>query len=207
MIFFYVMLILYRFSAVLITKQKVKNIEKTHLPLFHRCEFKEILFRNKYKSYEKKLMFSYCCIYQIRFCGKMQYNEWFCRWYNDITYSLRNINIFRSHFAPTTDRYHIETQIIITRTYLVLLVVSLLIFVTYTSQVYVTETVSVKYPTYDQFLSLYRIYPESLSCPCTVISIVFDQFMYLDVSYHQVCDSIYTSFAWRHLIDSTTNGS
>ena len=151
------------------------------------------------------MSFSYSYIYQIRFSGKMRWKEWFCRWYDTIIYSIRNINIFHSNFAPTTDRYQIETQIIATRIYIVLLAVSLFIFVTYNSQVYVTETVSVKYPMYDQFLSLYRIYPESLSCPCTVISIAYDQFIYLDASYHQVCDSVFTTLAWRHLIDSTAN--
>ena len=120
---------------------------------------------------------------------------------------LFNLNIFRSHFAPTADPYKIRTQIIATRVYLVLLAVTFFILVTYTSQVKVTHSVGIKYPTYEQFLRLDSIYSGTLSCPCSIISISYDQFIYLNASYHQICESVYTTSIWRQLIDSTTNNS
>ncbi len=131
--------------------------------------------------------------------------ECFCRWYRALVQFLINFNVFRSGFAPTTDPYKIKTQIIASRIYLVLLAVSFFILITYTSQLEITQNVTVKYPTYSQFLSLYSTYSQTISCPCTTISITYDQFIYLSASYHQVCESVYTTLAWRQLIDSTTN--
>ncbi|UJR12743.1 hypothetical protein I4U23_016917 [Adineta vaga] len=131
--------------------------------------------------------------------------EWFCRYSTAIIRFLSKLNSFRDHFAPTTDEYQIKTQILATRVYLVLLTFSLVILVTYTTQINVIENVTVNNPTYNQYLNLFSIYPETLSCSCTTISIAYDQFIYLDIIYHQICHSVYTTFAWRHLIDSTSN--
>jgi hypothetical protein len=131
--------------------------------------------------------------------------ERLCRWYDFLVQKLLNFNVFQSNFAPTIDQYKIRTQIIATRVYFVLLAVSFFVLIIYTSQVEVTHNVTVKDSTHDQFLSLYNAYSQTLSCPCTTISIPYDQFIYLNASYHQVCESIYTTLAWRQLIDSTSN--
>jgi len=131
--------------------------------------------------------------------------ERFCRWFIVLKQFLINFNVFRSHFAPTTDQYKIKTQIIATRIYLLLLVVSFFTLITHTSQVEVTQSVTVRYPSYDQFLSLSGVYSQTLSCPCTNLSIAYDQFIYLNATYHQVCESVYTTPVWQQLIDSTAN--
>jgi hypothetical protein len=89
--------------------------------------------------------------------------------------------------------------------YIVLLVVSIAILMIYMSQVKVPMTINVKNPTYNQYLDLYKIHQKTLSCPCRNMSIVYDQFIKINVSLHQVCHSVYVTLAWRNYIDSSTN--
>ncbi len=77
-----------------------------------------------------------------------------------------------------------------------LLAISLVILTIYLAlipQIYV-ETIND--PTPDQFSDLHSLYPLSLQCPCSSISIPYDVFLTIEPHYHQVCSSILVSESW-----------
>ena len=115
---------------------------------------------------------------------------------------LTKFNLFSSPTPLTGDvEYEIKIQVISTRIYLVLLIVPLVILGIYTSQISVTNTVIVSSPSYNNYSILYQQYPQSLSCPCTIVSIRYEQFMKIEVArYHQVCDSVYITPTWSFVI-------
>jgi hypothetical protein len=47
-----------------------------------------------------------------------------------------------------------------------------------------------------QYLQLYSIYPQTLTCPCTQISINYNIFLDIQYTFHQVCDSVFITEDW-----------
>ncbi|CAF4326962.1 unnamed protein product, partial [Adineta steineri] len=81
---------------------------------------------------------------------------------------------------------------------------SLGILTGYISEIQVEKTVEISYPNYDQYLKLYKQYSTIISCPCTTVSFPYEQFLNVKVTYHQICQSIYTTQFWINLIKSSS---
>ncbi|UJR38720.1 hypothetical protein I4U23_031385 [Adineta vaga] len=124
--------------------------------------------------------------------------------YNQCKKLVINFNLFHSVRNPLTNPYDIYTQILSTRVYIILLITSIIIYTIYLSQVEINKSIDIEHPTYDQYLNLYKIYSKTLSCPCTTLSVYFNQFIYINVSFHSICDSIFVTLAWQDYIDSAT---
>ncbi|CAF0920912.1 unnamed protein product [Adineta steineri] len=118
---------------------------------------------------------------------------------------IRLLNIFYSrHEQVIVNAYDLRTQIISTRVFLGCLFVSLFILAIYTSQVPINTIVTIRSPSLDQYSRIYSQYSQSLSCPCTTISLTYDQFVNVRVArFHQICQSIYITTAWTLLIDDS----
>ena len=95
--------------------------------------------------------------------------------------------------ADTTEEQKTRLQIIMTRIYMVLLIVLLFILVIYISLVQVVQTITIESPSYDQYLKVYEQYPQSLTCPCSVLNIRHDTFVQIEANFHHICDSIFVS--------------
>ncbi|CAF1155959.1 unnamed protein product [Adineta ricciae] len=108
---------------------------------------------------------------------------------------IRDLNFFPS-IPPTTDPYQLKTQRISTRLFIVTFISSLVILLLYTSLATVTEVATVPTPTLDQYNDLYDKYSETLSCPCSQISIPNKQLMTINYTLHQVCSSSFISNDW-----------
>ncbi|CAF1483070.1 unnamed protein product [Adineta ricciae] len=102
-----------------------------------------------------------------------------------------NFNIFSS-IPPSDDQYELQTQRISTRLFIILLALSLIILILYTSLINGTQTVNVDSPTMARYLQLYSTYPQTLSCDCKQISINYAIFVHLNYSLHQICSSVFT---------------
>ncbi|CAF1413027.1 unnamed protein product [Adineta ricciae] len=101
-------------------------------------------------------------------------------------------------YKKTRDQ-HSEDQLeqrsrIATRVYLLLFLISLLtiiIFITFTSQI---NSITVSFPSQDQFHHLQTQYSSTLSCPCSQIRISYSKFVTIIVNeYHQICSSDFIS--------------
>ena len=99
------------------------------------------------------------------------------------------------------DEYEIRTQTISTRLFFVALFVSLITLTIYTSAVPVNTTIIVDWPSYETYSRIYSQYSESLSCPCSNISMRYDEFLDVQaIRFHQICQSVYVTTNWSSLI-------
>ncbi|CAF1249178.1 unnamed protein product, partial [Didymodactylos carnosus] len=108
---------------------------------------------------------------------------------------IRTFNIFRNPEKKTT--YDLNNQYYATRLFILCLTISMVILIIYTTLTTVTITVKVKQPTSSVFLhQLYPKYSQTLSCPCTQISIEYKEFISFQPTFHQVCSSDFISQSW-----------
>jgi hypothetical protein len=108
---------------------------------------------------------------------------------------FQNLNLFPSA-PPTTDEYELRNERISTRLFIILLTIILTVLLLYTSLATVTKTVNVETPTLAQYSKLYATYPQTLTCPCTTISINYGKFLHVEYSFHQVCSSVFVTENW-----------
>jgi hypothetical protein len=97
---------------------------------------------------------------------------------------------------PSTDEHQLRTQRISTKLFIVLLIISLIILLLYTSLAKVTKTITVATPTLTQYSQLYSKYSQTLTCPCKHISINYGIFLHIEYTLHQVCNSSFINDEW-----------
>ncbi|CAF5019105.1 unnamed protein product, partial [Rotaria sp. Silwood1] len=118
---------------------------------------------------------------------------------------LRNLNFFSSDLDTNAreDEQQRSNNIIATRVYLIVLLISLIsigIFIWVNS--YIT-TVTLKYLTKEQLKNL----PVGTKCPCSRISISYGEFTSLEPTYHQICSSDFISDRWINAIYTGSNAT
>ncbi len=105
------------------------------------------------------------------------------------------LNVFPS-IPPSIEEYQLQNERISTRLFILLLISSLGILLLYSSLINVTQTVNIKAPTIAQYSQLYLTYPQTLTCPCTKISINYETFLNVQYTFHQVCNSSFVTQDW-----------
>ena len=108
---------------------------------------------------------------------------------------LVKLNLFPS-FPPSTDEHELKNQRVSTRVFIFGLLLSVLILLLFTSAVAVTTMVIIKTPTLDQYSLLYSKYSQTLTCPCTQISINYNTFLQVNYTLHNVCSSGFITRLW-----------
>ncbi|CAF4268451.1 unnamed protein product, partial [Adineta steineri] len=107
------------------------------------------------------------------------------------------LNIFEHY--PNTDR-QIRFQRYGTRLYIFLLFNSLAVLITLTFLKSSIQSKTILHPTQSQFIQLQQDYPQTLSCPCTEISMNYSTFITIQPHYHQLCSSDLISDKWIEYI-------
>jgi hypothetical protein len=109
------------------------------------------------------------------------------------------LNLFIDQ-ACRSDPFHSRTMIISTRIYIVLLTVSIIILVVFSSLGTQFQTITKRNPSQADYEVLLGKYPNSLSCPCNRVTIPYGNFTSTNVDYHPVCSSVFVSDDWiKHL--------
>lgn len=103
---------------------------------------------------------------------------------------VRELNLFKSE-----DLSQRQNERWVTRLYLVLLVLTSVILITYTFVVEQTTIITIQRPTLKQYEQLHTR-QEELHCPCTRISIPYSDFTQINPTYHQICSSDFTTTQW-----------
>ncbi|CAF0881101.1 unnamed protein product [Didymodactylos carnosus] len=119
---------------------------------------------------------------------------------------IQKLNLFQS-YASSTNENHGYYEILSTRLYLITLTLSVIIIALYTSLIDRTQLVTIKSPiTSDQYTTLYQQHSQTLTCPCTTISITYEKFIHLSPTYHQICSSQFISDDWyQYITESMSN--
>lgn len=124
---------------------------------------------------------------------------------NNYVSTVKRLNLFRS-IPPANDEFQLETQRISTRVYIVLMVFSITILFIYNALITVTISSTVSYPTYNQYTQLSFVHIDSLSCPCTHISISHSNIITIDYIKHPVCNSAFVSNQWIQYVGQAYTG-
>jgi hypothetical protein len=115
------------------------------------------------------------------------------RCFQSIKSHLVGWNLFRDR---STDPEKIRKQIVTTRLYVIVFIVSLSTLVLCTSLNNKSITVNVALSSLTQYQQLEMKYGNLLVCPCNRISIKYEQFVQLQPFYHEVCSSDFVSQSW-----------
>ncbi|CAF3912120.1 unnamed protein product [Adineta steineri] len=103
---------------------------------------------------------------------------------------LKKVNVFDN----TNRAVSIEQQCLATRVYILLLIISLIILVIYTSLTYYLSTFTITNPSFEQYQQLQQRYgSDAVSCPCSRSSITYSAFIKLECDFHPVCTSHFIS--------------
>ena len=116
---------------------------------------------------------------------------------------LRQLNIFSSDDPTGDDERIIRSQLISSRVFIILMIMSVIILTIYSSQVEQIKTVTIQNPSIEQFKSFYQRHSETLICPCKKIDIPQQTFLTLQPKFHQVCQSDLVNPQWINGISYT----
>jgi len=106
-----------------------------------------------------------------------------------------SLNFFKNRNKRSIEQ--IQRQRVSTRIFIILLIISLVVLLVYISFENVTQTMTVKNPSIEQFNVLYQQYSDSLQCPCKTSSITYQNFIRFRPQFHAVCTSDFvTSQTW-----------
>ncbi|CAF1319758.1 unnamed protein product [Adineta ricciae] len=118
--------------------------------------------------------------------------------------TIINLNMFSSrNFGHDVDSVTVKRLgQWATRLYMVLFTIGIIIFTSYTTiEPYVGRKTFDK-PSFDIYNELYEKYNERLKCSCSLISFTYDRFVNVNLTFHQICSSTFTSDEWRrNLLD------
>ena len=108
-----------------------------------------------------------------------------------------NLNLFDSPDSRS-DASELRIALISTRIYIILLLLTTINLITYTSLIVQTQKVTISKPSQTVHKTLQEKYGSSLSCPCRNIAIDYTDLINVSIKYHPVCDSQFISDAWIH---------
>ncbi|CAF1332885.1 unnamed protein product [Rotaria sordida] len=116
-----------------------------------------------------------------------------------------NLNIFESSTDSTaTDEekeHERRSNIISTRIFFIILIVVLFGLAIIMKTRSRNTLIIVENPSEDQFINL----PSDAHCPCSRISLTYDEFISIQTRYHQICSSDFISDRWIKTINFGTN--
>ena len=124
-----------------------------------------------------------------------------------ILHSIRRLNLFATKTSLDNDEYSVHTQIISTRLFILLLSISLIVLLIYTSQIASTRTITIDSPSLSVYSSLYEEHGEKLTCPCTTVAVAIKNVFTLVPTMHPVCSSVFIDPSWVEGMDESIAGS
>ncbi|CAF1354815.1 unnamed protein product [Adineta steineri] len=109
--------------------------------------------------------------------------------------------------SQSVDPFIIRRGIVSTRLYSILVIISLITLITYTSLSNRIENKTVILPSQSIYENLQKKYADSLQCSCTQVSIPYGNFVQTSPLFHQVCSSNFISQQWINFIFQTNSAS
>ena len=104
-----------------------------------------------------------------------------------------NLNLFKT---KSNNNLVIRHQRLTTRFYLIILLITLIILILYTSLNQISVTNTIQLTSQNQYENLKIKYPNTLNCPCNYISIEYEKFIQINPLYHQICSSSFIDQEW-----------
>ncbi|CAF1255681.1 unnamed protein product [Didymodactylos carnosus] len=122
------------------------------------------------------------------------------QYYETLKCAIRSLNLFESKSGASTNEHERKNELISTRLFIILLIISFLILCVYSSLIIVQKTVTISSPSLNQYRKLEKKYSQTLSCACSNISISYSKFVSITPRYNEVCQSKFISTDWIDFI-------
>ena len=103
------------------------------------------------------------------------------------------LNLFE---RQPNNAHFVRSQQIATRVYVFVLIVSINLLSFYTLLNKEAYQMTVMKPSEAQYQHLRESHADSLSCPCSNISVPYSEFIMIKANYHQLCSSDFVSWQW-----------
>ncbi|CAF1412777.1 unnamed protein product [Adineta steineri] len=113
--------------------------------------------------------------------------------FNTIKIKIINLNLYDTNSRDSTRIYH---EILSTRLYLFSLFISINIYILYADFSNQTVTEKILNPFQYDYENLVKRYSSTVICPCTEISIPYEDIINITVDYHQICKSHFIQSSW-----------
>ena len=113
---------------------------------------------------------------------------------------IRDLNFFPS-VPPTNDRHQFTNQLVSTRFFIVIFLLIIAILLSFLSSVTIDKILIVKQPTLQQYQQLYDQHSQTITCPCTRISVEHSIFLHINYTLHQACSSEFVTTAWFNYLE------
>ncbi|CAF1495524.1 unnamed protein product, partial [Adineta ricciae] len=123
-----------------------------------------------------------------------------------LKYVIQHFNLFPS-IPPSTDQHQLRNQFISTRLFIFLFSSFFSILLLYNSLITIRKTVIVKSPSFTDYVQLNATYSQTLTCPCTQISIDYKNIVRVNYTLHQVCSSVFITQNWINSIHTENTNS
>jgi hypothetical protein len=109
--------------------------------------------------------------------------------------SVNELSLY-SNDPVWSSRLTYSEQIISTRLFLLLISISILIVIIYSSLLVVTYDITLTKFSIEDFERLEKLYPYTINVPCREVSIPYNKFLNLSPIFHQVCSSPFIGHQW-----------
>ena len=106
--------------------------------------------------------------------------------------AIRNMNMF----AKSANEHDIYKGRLATRLFLFVLIVLLSILLLYTSLINIKQLIIISKPTMNQYVQLNSKYSQTLTCPCSQISMNYKEIIEMSYKFHEICSSSLLNEDW-----------
>jgi len=125
----------------------------------------------------------------------MPIREYLRRIFDFLKSKLLQLNLF---YTGVPNETILQNERRSTRLYLVLLITSMAIIITYYSIISYTKIIVIESPSLTEYSNI--IEETSLQCPCSNIAVKYELFATIEPNYHELCESDFISDEWiNHL--------
>jgi hypothetical protein len=171
--------------------------------------FRTVLFRNIAAHYHEmpcqhRKNF-YPCFIPL-FLAIHHHPPWTSRLWAIFKRYFQHLNFFPS-IPTSTDEHDLRTQRISTRLFIFLFIAAIIILLTYSSLIEIRKTANIPHPTFEQYQQLQSTYSQTLSCPCSQISIKYNGFIDIGYTFHEVCTSVFVEEKWITYLTAPIQGT
>ncbi|CAF1333734.1 unnamed protein product [Adineta ricciae] len=100
----------------------------------------------------------------------------------------------------------LQHQRISTRLYVLLLNSILFILLVFTLLQQQTKIITINQPSIEVYRQLQFEYSDTLNCPCSALTILYETFTNIQITFHQICSSIFVTEQWISSLFFSQNG-
>ena len=109
--------------------------------------------------------------------------------------NIRELNLFSDNPFWSSTLNHSE-QILSTRLFIIFVLISLLVVITYTSLIIRTHSNTLEHFSLSDFERHHEDYPTTINVPCTQVSNPYHKFLRLSPKFHPICSSPFIGDEW-----------